>query len=261
MAETNVAVATSLTSLPAAPFDAAVVIATVLRPSLQRAVESIYRQKFAGRIQILIGIDKAVGDRAVLDRLREQCPAHCALTIVDPGYSTAARNGGLYAEGSGGALRTVLSYLAHSRRVAYLDDDNFLADDHIATLCDTLNRAAWAFSLRWYVDPATAQPLCIDQWESLGPDKGCFKDETGGFVDTSCLMIDKITCESVLRFWCHPLADDPRGMSADRHVLYYLKQGFRGLCTGKATSFYTLHPDDFMHGRRLAWIEQSRKNQ
>jgi len=251
----------SSASFTGAPFDAAVVIATILRPSLERAVQSVYRQRFGGRIQILIGIDKAAGDRAILDRLREQCPAHCALTIVDPGYSTAARNGGLYPEGSGGALRTVMSYLAHSRKVAYLDDDNFLADDHIATLSDALNRSAWAYSLRWYVDVATGLPLCIDQWESLGPDKGCFRDQTGGFVDTSCLMIDKINCQSVLRFWCYPLADDPTGMSADRHVLYYLSRGFRGVCTGKATSYYTMNPGDFMHGRRLAWIEQSRPAQ
>jgi hypothetical protein len=46
-------------------------------------------------------------------------------------------------------------------------------------------------------------------------------------------------------------------MSADRHVLYHLSQGYRGVGTGKATSYYTLHPDDIMHARRMAWIEEA----
>jgi hypothetical protein len=36
------------------PFDVAVVIPTVLRPTLLRAVRSIFRQDLKGRIQILI---------------------------------------------------------------------------------------------------------------------------------------------------------------------------------------------------------------
>jgi hypothetical protein len=119
-----------------APFDVAVVIPTVLRPSLARAVESIYRQQFPGRIQVLIGVDKPLGDYSLLDDLRRDCPDHCDLMVFDPGYSTSARNGGLYPGGCGGALRTILSYAANSRAIAYLDDDNWFHPDHLRTLFD-----------------------------------------------------------------------------------------------------------------------------
>jgi len=44
-------------SLPSR-FDAAVVIPTTLRPTLARAIESVYAQRFTGTIQILIGLDR-----------------------------------------------------------------------------------------------------------------------------------------------------------------------------------------------------------
>jgi hypothetical protein len=45
------------------PFDAAIVIATIMRPSLGPALRSIFQQSFRGRTQIVLGIDKSVGER------------------------------------------------------------------------------------------------------------------------------------------------------------------------------------------------------
>ena len=42
-------------------FDVAVVMPTLLRPSLKRAVESVFAQDVRGRVQILIGVDVAEG--------------------------------------------------------------------------------------------------------------------------------------------------------------------------------------------------------
>lgn len=95
-------------SILQAPFDAAVVIPTVLRPSLARPVRSVYGQRFPGRIQVLIGVDRprngSPADPGVLDVLRRECPAHCVLSVLDLGYSTSVRNGGLYRGGCGGAV-------------------------------------------------------------------------------------------------------------------------------------------------------------
>jgi hypothetical protein len=54
-----------------------------------------------GRIQILIGIDKAIGDRSILDEIQRECPTDCTLSVFDLGYSTSARNGGQYPAGDG----------------------------------------------------------------------------------------------------------------------------------------------------------------
>ena len=115
------------------PFDVAVVITTLVRDTLARAVESIYSQDFDGSLQILIGIDDPNADLRQLEELVGKCPSHMAVSVVNPGYSSFVLNGGLY-PGYGGVLPTVLSYLANARYVAYLDDDNWWGPSHISDL-------------------------------------------------------------------------------------------------------------------------------
>ena len=51
-------------------------------------------------------------------RSRARRPTAMALTVVDPGYSTARSRGGLYAPEAGGSLRAALTLLANARHVA-----------------------------------------------------------------------------------------------------------------------------------------------
>jgi|GEM_PF-1604755 len=244
---------------PAGLHDVAVVIPTVGRSTLERAVRSVYNQAFPGTIQILLGIDvRPAADS--FDALIADAPSNCTVTVFDPGYSTSVRHGGVHAARDGGALRTILSYAAHSRLVAYLDDDNWWAPDHLSSLTAAVAGRGWAYSLRWYVDPDSATPLCIDRWESLGPDAGCYREQYGGFVDANCLLIDKTVCEPTLRLWCHPLPGDKKGMSSDRSVLGDLRQRGPAGSTGRATVFYTLNPTDVMHPRRLKWIAPAQES-
>lgn len=183
-------------------FDVAVVIQTVLRPTLLQAVRSVFTQDCAGRIQILLGVENPQGDISLIAPLRDERPAHIALTVIDPGYSTSRRNGGLYRNNYGGALRTILSYLANSRFVAYLDDDNWWAPEHLSSLLSAIGDMSWAFSWRYLVDSRRDEVICKDEWESLGPGKGLYVPGFGGWVDTSSLMVDKLACHEVLPAWC-----------------------------------------------------------
>jgi hypothetical protein len=243
---------------PPGPYDVAVVIPTVGRPSLARAVRSVYAQQFPGTVQVLIGVDTWQGSPGLLTELAAEAPGRCAVLVFDPGYSTAARHGGFCPAGTGGALRTILSHAAHSRLVAYLDDDNWWGPDHLATLVAAACGHDWAYSLRWFADPATGAPLCVDTWESVGPGAGVFRDRFGGFVDPSCLLVDKVACEPALGRWCRPLPGDGSGMSTDRSVFAYLSTHGRGAGTGRATAYYALSPSDPNHGPRLRLIGQAR---
>ena len=49
-------------------------MATVVRPTLAQAVRSVFAQRFAGRIQVLIGVDRWQGDRALVEQLRGEKP-------------------------------------------------------------------------------------------------------------------------------------------------------------------------------------------
>jgi hypothetical protein len=231
------------------PFDVAVVIPTTLRPELARAVGSVFAQDFAGRIQILVGIDQPEGDAALIESLARDCPPAMQLSVLDPGYSTSVRHGGLYPNRFSGALRTILTYLANSPLVAYLDDDNWWAPDHLSSLVDAIRGADWAFSQRLFVEAATGEPICVDAWESVGPDQGLFKDKFGGFVDPSSLMIDKLACHDLPPVWSLAAFED--GSGEDRLVFKTLRDRYRGKATGRATSFYLIRPDDPMHPARL----------
>ena len=221
------------------PFDVAVITTTTLRPSLKRAVQSIFDQDYSGRVQILLGIDKHVGDIAIIDEMQQACPENMALTIIDLGYSTAAANGGLYTAFSGGAMRTMLSYAANSRYITYLDDDNWYAPYHLDQLLMALQGNAWAFSLRWFVDEKTNEILCVDDFVSVGNGKGVFAKAFGGFVDTNCMVLDKMQFHGILPFWCNALMKN--GTAADQRVSQairkmHLPHGF----TGRPSVYYVI---------------------
>ncbi len=235
------------------PRDVAVVMPTLLRPTILRAVDSVFRQDFSGTIHLVIGIDAIDGDPGAVARIRETCPANVTVTVFDPGFSTARRHGGIHPAGDGGALRTILSYLANAPRIAYLDDDNWWAPDHLSSLTDAIEGRGWAFSYRWFVDPATGEAICEDRWESVGPGRGVFAEKAGGFVDPNTLMIDKTICEPVLRWWSVPMFPQ-NGTGADRNVFNALRTGYGWAATGRASAYYLLQPGDRMQPYRDKWI-------
>nr|WP_294560190.1 glycosyltransferase family 2 protein [uncultured Rhodopila sp.] len=231
------------------PMDAAVVIPTVLRPVLREALDSVFAQRFHGRIHVLIGIDNIAGDLAMLDAACAARPSHIAVQAYWPGYSTSARHGGLTPPGDGGALRCVLTHLANSPFVAYLDDDNWWGPDHLFQMRQAIDLAEWSFALRWFVHPVRRRPVCVDVWESVGPGQGMFQANFGGFVDPSCLMLNKVACPTAALRWNFPLRNDP--MSADRSVFDLLSRHHRVRGTGQASVYYTLNPRDGLHPLRL----------
>jgi hypothetical protein len=230
--------------------DVAVVIPSILRPTLARAVKSVFAQAFDGRVQILIGIDKPLGSMEMLEATCRMAPSHCVVQALYPGYSTSVRHGGLCDACDGGALRTILSYLANAPLIAYLDDDNWWGRGHLASLARAIAPVDWAFSLRWYVHPETALPICVDEWESVGPGAGVFEN-SGGWVDPNCLMIKRRACAPVIPWWTVPLPGDQNGMSADRLVFDYLRRHRKSAGTNEASAFYVLDPNDGLHGKRL----------
>ncbi|MDN5882092.1 MAG: glycosyltransferase family 2 protein [Nitrosospira sp.] len=235
------------------PYDVAVMMPTILRPTLAKALHSVFEQDLPGRIQILIGIDKPSADLSIISEMCKERTRGRAVGVLYPGYSTSVRHGGLHPARDGGVLRCVLTYLANSRLVAYLDDDNWWAPDHLSRLLAAVEGKQWAYALRWFVHPESREPICIDVWESLGPGRGCFM-ENGGWVDPNCLLFDKLACEPAIRWWTMPLEGDRKAMSADRHVFHWLATHYAGGATGKATVFYQLDPRDSMQPLRLHWL-------
>lgn len=232
------------------PFDVAVVMPTVVRQTLPRALASILNQDFGGRIQALIGVDQRRAPLEPLIGALARLPQRRVVSLFDPGYSTSVRHGGLHPATDGGVLRCVLTYLANARYVAYLDDDNWWGLDHLGRMRQAIEGKAWAFSLRCFTHPETQRPVAIDDWESVGPDRGFYAKNFGGWVDPNCLMIDKLVCEPVIRRWALPLRIDSSGLSSDRNVFRALRRYPYGE-TRAVTVFYQLNPKDTTHPHRM----------
>jgi hypothetical protein len=233
----------------------AVVVQTVLRPSLERAIKSVFDQKFSGRIHLLIGVDKRVGKVAILDRILASGPPNVSVTTFDPGYSTSTRHGGVHSNHFGGAIRTILSFAANSPYVAYLDDDDWYNADHLSSLLDAIQGKQWAFSHRWYVNPYTIEPMCVDTLENLGPGAGIYIN-WGGFACPSSLLIDKRACAPILHAWAE--AGTPQGDGEDRRFFKALSDNFKLYgATNRATVNCVIKPEDGNHPIREKIIIES----
>ena len=239
-------------------FEMSVVIATIGRLTLLRAVKSIFDQKFEAKIQILIGIDiDQYGNINNIKRLlTEICPANVSITWIEVGYSTSKRHGGVHKCFYGGSLRTALSFLAQSKYVMYLDDDDWIADHHCNDVLKAIENKKWAFALSFYADGNLCEPICVDGLESVGVNVGCYKDTLGGFVRPSGLLVNKLELAPMLHLWSE--SPFPSGDGEDRLIFSQLKNQEHGF-TNRASVYASIDPQDGMHSTRLEYIKSQGK--
>lgn len=236
------------------PFDVAVVIPSIGRQEIIRALSSIFIQN-VNRIQVLIGIDKPVENLLFLHQFLKTCPNNITVNLFYPGYSTSARHGGVTPAQDGGALRSVLTQLANSKYVAYLDDDNWWGESHLSDLLLAIENRAWAFSLRYLMHPESEKIICLDEWESAGVGRGIYAQVFGGFVDPNCLMIDKELCWDAVACWSFPLSKGTN--TADRNIFNFLKNHSEPGETKTASCFYVVNPKDGLQAYILSVIDES----
>jgi hypothetical protein len=225
---------------PQAPADVAVVVPTILRPCIATALESVYRQTFAGRIQLMIGVDKAAESPAALEAALARRPDRVSAIVLALPFSTSVRHGGVHPAMDGGSLRAILSFMANTRYVAYLDDDNSWEPDHLAAVLEAVRGKAWAYALRKLIDETDGRELGVDRWDSVGPDAGRFAAQ-GGMVDPNCLLVDKVALARAFGRW----SEGP-GVASDRNFFAAIKHTPHGR-VDRATVRYGIRPTNIMH--------------
>lgn len=235
--------------------DIAIVICTVCRESLLRAIGSIYEQAYAGPIQVLIGVDiDAFDNEAKLQQvIFENCPPHIQVNWVNMGYSTSQRHGGVHSCFYGGSLRTSLSFLANSQYIMYLDDDDWLGPNHCTDVLNAIQNKSWAFSYSIYADGNEGIGICTDEIESVGVGEGIYKDRFGGFVRPSGLLLDKNQLSHLLHLWSS--SPYPSGDGEDRLIFEHLRHLDHG-CTSSPSVYYALDPKDGAHEIRMNFIKK-----
>jgi len=207
---------------------------TVIRPSLERAVESIFAQDIAGRVQILVGVDKPLGGWPLLEQLWRRAPPHRALSVLYPGYSTSVRHGGIYPALDGGCLRTVLTLLANACHVAYW----MTTTGGRRTISRPLLTAVRDSSLPTLSAGLSTTSRRADLCRSVALDgvrASVLPGMDRGFCDPNTLVIDKRACFSLLSSWSLGPGD-----MADRVFFRALRENFQGRGTHRATCYYTI---------------------
>lgn len=235
----------------------AVVIVTIGRQSLLRAVRSIFAQQFSQPVQVLIGVDCDRDNNIAIYKaiLAKECPSHIRLDWVDLGYSTSQRHGGIHASFYGGSLRTVLTLLADSHIVSYLDDDDWLLPDHFATvqpIFATYPDTFWAHTYCYYADSNDEKLLCIDELESVGVNAGIYQQRFGGFVRLSGLTLNVLKTLPFLHHLTGAMSSS--GDGEDRLLFDSLKE-LPHIKINKATVACALDPHDAAHSIRMAFIQ------
>jgi hypothetical protein len=80
----------------------------------------------------------------------------------------------------------------------------------------------------------------------------------GGFVDPNCLMIDKLKCDDMIRFWTTPLPGGER-LFTDRSVFEMLRRSSAIGFTEAATVYYLMGTTDPDKVTRLRLIREWRQ--
>lgn len=232
---------------------ASVLIPTVCRSTMLRAVRSALAQDVDGHIEVLVAVDVDPAGRAAAlqEQLRRECPSHASIHWIHLPYSTSVRHGGIHASYFGGGLRSAMTWLASSDRLVYLDDDDWLDPLHVRDIVRAANGRAWAYSLCHYADGDREVALGVDMLESVGPGQGVHARRFGGFVRPSGLLIDRRRAPQSAHLWARALSS--RGDGDDRLVFDALRKLPTGF-TGRASVFYSLDPNDEMHSHRVAYL-------
>jgi tetratricopeptide (TPR) repeat protein len=145
---------------PTPRFKVSLITSTIGSPHLTQTIESVQAQTypFVEHILVADGPDCHERVRACLPR-QPRHPVHLLALPFNVG-------GGGYC---GHRSYAAVTFLVNGRYVGFLDDDNWLEADHVASLMAkiTAEGLAWAYSLRKIVD-AEGRFIAHDDCESLG---------------------------------------------------------------------------------------------
>lgn len=201
-----------------------VLIPTTGAATLRRAVESVVAQTVPTAAYVVCdGEDfRAPVDEALAGL--ERVPGGLSVCVLPRNVGA----GGFY----GHRIYAAFAHLVAEDHVLLLDQDNFLAPDHVERCVDLIaaRQLQWCYSLRTICDEAGA-PVCRDDCESLGKWPGF----TGAhLVDTSAYCIRRDVLVQSAHAWHGPWGQD-------RVFAQVMMRNFPQFdCTGRYTLQYRL---------------------
>jgi glycosyltransferase involved in cell wall biosynthesis len=124
----------------------------------------------------------------------------------------------------------------------FLDEDNWIDENHVESLVKTVKGKDWAYSLRKIVDKEGGY-ICNDDCESLGVWPTCLS-ETEFFVDVGCYFLPRKLAIKLSPIWYRRARHPQEQPEVDRLMMNLLQQNKLSCAT---TGEYTLN---YMVGNR-----------
>lgn len=170
-------------------------------PALTRCMRSVQAQDVVA-LRHLVVCDGPAATAATAQLRRDFARNVPVQWIHLPERTGAGRWNGHRVYGASAFLAQAAFAQAPSELLAFLDEDNWYAPDHLRGLLDRLldEGADAAFSLRTINDPRTGELLCHDNCESLG---NLAPASAGGYFlgDTSCWLLRHRTAVATAHCW------------------------------------------------------------
>lgn len=187
---------------------------TVITPTtgssqLYDAVKSVNKQTYRN-VEHVVVIDKPEKSDLVHNSLKE-----FKSIIVNVPYNTG------HSGYNGHRIYGAFSYLVDGDFLIFLDEDNWLDENHIESLISTIGAGnKWAYSLRKIVSQE-GDYICNDDCESLGRWKSILNDN---FVDVNCFMIPKQAAVAFSPYWYRRARHPQEQPEVDRILSAFMMQ-------------------------------------
>jgi glycosyltransferase involved in cell wall biosynthesis len=148
---------------------------------------------------------------------------------------------------NGHKIYGAFTHIAKGDYICYLDEDNWLEQDHVESLIETVKDNQWAATLRKIVDNE-GKFICNDDCESLCNWESVINDY---FVDVNCFFFSKPLALELSPIWYRRARHPDDQPEVDRALTYTLKDN-KIVCevTGKYTVNYRAgNRSDSVQGR------------
>jgi glycosyltransferase involved in cell wall biosynthesis len=231
--------------------DAIVIIATIGKPTLSRAIDSVLSQSHAGVTAIVV-VDGPAFQNAAADVLQPYMSEPRVECVVLP-QNTGAN--GFFCHRIYGAM----PLLVNQDYIFYCDDDNWYEPNHVEACvraCDSLGWD-WCFALRNIYDGGKF--VCRDECESLGLWPVWFSPDIY-HVDTNCYCLRRHVAVELSAVWHKSRVVDGRMQPcADTQVCAVLRQTRRSFGMVKQFSVnyelgsttLSVKPEFFLQGNQV----------
>lgn len=205
-----------------------VITATIGTPELETCLKSVAEQDYVGEIEHVVVCDGSEYAGEV-QRIVEKMGVRVTLLVLP--WNTGRDRFICH------KVYAAIPHLLHTPAyVMFLDEDNWIEQDHISSLIQTIQvkDVDWAFALR-NICEKDGSYVCRDECESLGNIAPSWLGENDYLVDTSCYMVPLEIARQFSECWQRRAREHPE---ADRFFYYHLSQRYPKFCS---SGLYTVN--------------------